>query len=100
MSHDPIITEIYGSWLLDSRKLWKGMVRVRTADYLAFLLRLWREGQSAPWRAMLVDPSTGERRGFADLTKLFAFLQEQIDEGAPEVGPAGGPTDRGGHRPR
>jgi hypothetical protein len=98
MSHDPIITEIYGSWLLDSRKLWKGMVRVRTADYLAFLLRLWREGQSAPWRAMLVDPSTGERRGFADLTKLFAFLQEQTGETAPEVKPAADPIGRGGDR--
>ncbi len=76
------------------------MERVRTADYLAYLLRLWREGPSAPWRAMLVDPGTGDRRGFADLSKLFAFLQDQTGEGAPEGEPAAGPTDCSDSRPR
>jgi len=45
--------------------------------YLAYLLRLWREGGTAPWRATLEDPHTGRRYGFADLRGLFAFLEEQ-----------------------
>jgi hypothetical protein len=52
------------------------MERVRTVDYLAYLLRLWREDRTSSWRAMLVNPHTGERLGFADLSKLFSFLQD------------------------
>ena len=48
--------------------------------YMAYLVRLWQvngEGQPA-WRASIEDPHTGERRGFASLESLFAFLKEQI----------------------
>ena len=48
--------------------------------YMAYLVRLWQvngEGQPA-WRASIEDPHTGERRGFADLPGLFAFLEEQM----------------------
>ena len=47
--------------------------------YCAYLLRLWQvESDGQPvWRASLHDPRTGERRGFADLTALGAFLAEQ-----------------------
>ncbi len=47
--------------------------------YLAYMLRLWQisgEGELA-WRASLESPRTGERRGFANLDALFAFLEEQ-----------------------
>jgi hypothetical protein len=46
--------------------------------YHAYLLRLWQtgEGEAAEWRALLEDPRTGERRGFADLDSMFAFLKE------------------------
>jgi hypothetical protein len=49
-----------------------------TQRYRAYLLRLWQtsEGEAAAWRALLEDPRTGERRGFADLNGLFAFLNE------------------------
>lgn len=49
--------------------------------YLSYLLRLWRvkvDGEFA-WRASLESPNTGERRGFADLDSLYAFLVEMID---------------------
>jgi hypothetical protein len=48
------------------------------ARYHAYLLRLWQTGEddTAEWRALLEDPHTGERRGFADLDSLFAFLNE------------------------
>jgi hypothetical protein len=43
------------------------------------MLRLWQvshEGELT-WRASLESPHTGERRGFASLEALFAFLKEQ-----------------------
>jgi hypothetical protein len=52
--------------------------------YLSYLLRLWQEpGEGAPiWRASLESPQSGERRGFADLASLTAFLEEQIEASA------------------
>ena len=51
---------------------------------LAYLLRVWREsgGDLPPggrplWRASLESPRSAERRGFADLDELFAFLRER-----------------------
>jgi hypothetical protein len=49
-----------------------------THRYRAYLLRLWQSGEdeTATWRALLEDPRTGERHGFADLNSLFVFLNE------------------------
>jgi hypothetical protein len=50
-------------------------------QYRVYLLRLWQaEGEDGRpvWRAALEDARTGERRGFADLARLFAFLEEQV----------------------
>ena len=52
----------------------------RENRYKAFLLRLWREGETDTWRAMLEDPHSGERIGFADLGRLFAFLTQETAE--------------------
>ena len=53
-----------------------------TADhmcYYAYLLRLWqvRTDGEVVWRASIEDPHTGERHGFADLDRLYEFLEEQ-----------------------
>jgi len=47
--------------------------------YLAYMLRLWqvRDHDELTWRASLEDAHTGERRGFASLEMLVAFLREQ-----------------------
>jgi dihydroorotase-like cyclic amidohydrolase len=48
--------------------------------YRAWLVRMWpvcRNGQMV-WRASAEDAHTGERRAFADLPQLFAFLEETI----------------------
>ena len=47
--------------------------------YQSYLLRLWRTSlRGKPtWRASLESAQTGERRGFADLKSLFAFLEAQ-----------------------
>jgi hypothetical protein len=42
--------------------------------YFSFLLRIWRESDSATWRASLEDPHTHKQQGFSDLEKLIAFL--------------------------
>lgn len=58
------------------------------ADYLSYLLRLWRvsgDGESEPhhgaekvvWRASLESSRTRERQGFASLEDLFDFLRQQ-----------------------
>jgi hypothetical protein len=54
-------------------------------DYVAYLLRLWREtgGERSQWRASLQNPHTGERVGFSSLQGLFAFLEEETGPGLP-----------------
>ena len=49
--------------------------------YCSYLLRLWQagEGDSPAWRITLEDVHTRERRGFADLASLTAFLEARID---------------------
>ena len=51
--------------------------------YLAYMLRLWRAGEGGKpmWRASVDSPHTGERRVFAYLESLFAFLQERTQGG-------------------
>jgi hypothetical protein len=49
-------------------------------SYHSFLLRLWRvvsDGKRI-WLSSLEDPNTGERRSFASLEELLAYLKEQI----------------------
>ena len=57
--------------------------QVAPADYHAGLLRLWREGAGGTWRASLQDAESGERIGFADLERLFAYLR-RLTEDAPD----------------
>ncbi|MBK8987728.1 MAG: hypothetical protein IPM39_16915 [Chloroflexi bacterium] len=49
-----------------------------TADYLAYMLRFWREEPDAPWRATAENPHTGEKRSFAAPEQLWIFLQEKL----------------------
>jgi hypothetical protein len=48
-------------------------------NYHAYLLRLWREGEGAPWRASLQSADEAERIGFADLEQLVAYLLRLAD---------------------
>ncbi|HSM56586.1 MAG TPA: DUF2272 domain-containing protein [Candidatus Sulfomarinibacteraceae bacterium] len=49
----------------------------KNRDYKSYLLRLWRAAgeQWEPWQAMLEDPRSGERVGFASLDALFRYLR-------------------------
>lgn len=58
--------------------------------YRTYLLTVWEErSQDATpptlWRFSLKDPATGQRRGFASLDEMMAFLSSEL---------AGGPHDR------
>ena len=52
-------------------------MNINRRDRLSFLLRLWQADTLRPetWRASLEDPSTGERKGFANLETLIRFLK-------------------------
>ena len=55
---------------------------VEEQRYVAYLVRLWavhRNGDLV-WRASAADTRTGERRNFADLAGLFAFLQAAVTD--------------------
>lgn len=46
---------------------------------LSYLLRLWQTDHRGAlvWRASLESAHTGERRGFASLVELYAFLDQE-----------------------
>jgi hypothetical protein len=48
-------------------------------NYQAYLIRLWREDEAAPWRGELVSPRTGDKQFFATADQLFAFLADQLE---------------------
>jgi len=53
--------------------------------YTSYLLRVWRHGQAAGYRAFLENIGTGERVGFDALADLIDFLETQTagEETAP-----------------
>ncbi len=55
--------------------------------YAAYLLRLWQvnDAELPVWHASLEDPHTGECIGFANLTSLCTFLEEQVAKSIPSV---------------
>ncbi len=50
--------------------------------YLAYMLRLWQVNTNGEvvWHVSIEDPHTGERHGFANLDRLFEFLERQTRE--------------------
>ncbi len=56
--------------------------------YAAYLVRLWKEKgtEHDQWRASVEDPRTGERRGFANIEDLFAFLRERTASSGDATG--------------
>ena len=60
-------------------------------SYRTYLIRCWEERSRDPtlptvWRFSLEDPHTGQRRGFASLQDMVAFLRGE----AQAVGNASG----------
>jgi hypothetical protein len=53
---------------------------VEKTDYCSYLLRMWRDGATAPWRASLEAPGHAATQTFPNLEALFAFLRAQTSE--------------------
>ena len=67
---------------------WRRLVKnVTQSDYMAYLLRLWRDRDGAPWRASLENTSTGESKPFAEIRMLTAYLEYLTGESPPEGPP-------------
>lgn len=54
--------------------------QARTHSYLSHLVRLWQDTPDAPWRTSIQNVATDDRRGFANLESLAAFLREQSEQ--------------------
>lgn len=63
-------------------------------DYLAYMLRMWREDPRQAWRATLQNPHTGERHMFASLPALLLFLESQTGQPWIAAGSAAPPEVR------
>jgi hypothetical protein len=48
-------------------------------SYQSYLVRVWKDGASALWRASVQSVQTGEVVQFASLSALFAYLESQTD---------------------
>lgn len=48
--------------------------------YMAFLLRFWREDESAPWRVTAENPHTGQKYAFSTPDEFWAFILSELDE--------------------
>jgi hypothetical protein len=69
------------------------------ANYLSYLLRLWRDSETENiWRASLECADSGERWGFAGLDDLLCFLRQRA--GVAEYAGGKGPStdSRGNER--
>jgi hypothetical protein len=53
--------------------------------YLSYLIRMWKSKTKLGWLWLgsLEDPGSGERRTFASLDHLIAFLRTQTDRQGP-----------------
>jgi hypothetical protein len=54
----------------------------KQAGYHSYLLRLWREESQGPWRASLQSTATEQLYHFADLERLWAFIQALLASGS------------------
>jgi hypothetical protein len=69
------------------------MSRKEQVTYRSYLLRLWRDGEQAPWRASLQSTRTGSVHRFSDLMALWAFLETQLDTNQDCSDAGGAPPD-------
>jgi hypothetical protein len=67
---------------------------VPPSRYQAYLLRLWRDGPGAPWRASLEPPDGAATLRFGTVGTLFAFLRDQLADPDPDPAPSRPPRRR------
>jgi hypothetical protein len=47
-------------------------------DYRAYLVRFWRDGENAPWRASITHVVGGESHQFASRQMVWRHIQKQL----------------------
>lgn len=57
-----------------------------THSYCAYLVRLWKDGEPAVWRASVQSVQTGKVERFATLEDLFVFLTMETMGGETAAG--------------
>lgn len=45
---------------------------------ISLIIRLWKDDNSQQWRAIAINPRSGERNGFANLRDLWEFIEAQM----------------------
>ena len=56
------------------------------SDYLAILIRLWREEREGEWRVQIEDAHSGEVQSFPDLEAFIAYLRQRALPGTGNRG--------------
>jgi hypothetical protein len=51
----------------------------KNSHYQAYLVRLWRESDTDPWRVTIQHIQTQEKQHFASLPAYIAFLHNQVN---------------------
>jgi hypothetical protein len=51
-----------------------------TYQYRSYLIRLWQDGENAPWRASAKDVVTGQQHLFVSPEQLFSYLHKQTQQ--------------------
>ena len=74
----------------------------RQQRYLSYMLRLWEtsNGETQIWRASLESPGSGQRRGFASLQGLMAFLEAEIRSQGEQPRDSSAPGEADNHLAR
>jgi hypothetical protein len=68
---------------IEERTMNQEVTAVINLNYHAYLVRIWRDNEQAPWHASTTQVSTGEVQKFADVQMLWRFLQLQLEAPAP-----------------
>lgn len=54
--------------------------RTYRRNYRTVMVRFWREGEDAPWRATMLRPMQTTPQHFASVSELFANLWDMLNE--------------------
>lgn len=54
--------------------------RAYRRNYRTVMVRFWREGESAPWRATALNPGSGKPQHYASVAELFTSLWTMLND--------------------
>lgn len=57
-----------------------GKKQTDTYQVQSYLIRLWQDGENAPWRASATEVGTGQQHLFVSPEQLFSYLHKQTQQ--------------------